>query len=313
MKGKGTGKRFAIGLLCLAFLGCTANPTHEEAAPSLDWEGKQGESESTAQLQVVCNRFELVTEVTDSTLGLSVDTDLPESTIVMVGVSRSYLEKGSPDQYSVDYLSESSTVGKWKSKHRISIASDKWKAALRAKQEKLSRIGLGFDVASISDKISVSMVVPINQPDPRFGERNSNLTGKAVTMASKGGKTVAGEVVGPMYTVEDEIHIDYPLDSPPVGRSPVPSLDPLALDIGQAYIVSRQTPLMPSLNPADPLAAIQQMKQIPKGGVFQVLEMAKKKNTPWYRVVAFSQRKQQIGTGWINSTALLGQELKSWK
>ena len=251
--------------------------------------------------QVVCNKFRLLTNVEGSTLVLSVDTDLPDSTVVMVSVSRSYLEKGNPAKYSVNYFSEKSTVRKWKSKHRISIASEKWKTALRTKQEKLSRIGLGFDVASISDKITVSMVVPVNQPDPRFGKLNSKLTGKAVT------------TTGNIRIVEDEITIDYPLDSPPVGRSPFPSLDPLELEIGQAYIVSRQTALMPSLSPADPMSAIQQMKQIPKGGVFKVLETAKKRNTPWYKVIAFNQRKQRIGTGWINSTALLGQELKAYK
>ncbi len=92
-----------------------------------------------------------------------------------------------------------------------------------------------------------------------------------------------------------------------------PFVDPYQLVIGTKYCLSRKTPLMPSLNPADPIAAIQQMKQIPKGGVFKVLETVKKRNSPWYKVIAFNQRKQRIGTGWINSTALLGQELKACK
>ena len=254
----------------------------------------------TADAQVVCNKFKLVTKVKGSTLDLSVDTDLPDNTVLMVSVSRSYLEKGNQSAYSVDYFSEKSTVGKWESKHRISIASEKWKSALRAEQEKMSRLGLGFDVASISDKITVRMVVPINQPDPRFGKRNSKLTGKAVRTTS-------------LRFVKDEIEIDYPLDSPPVGKSPFPSLNPLELEVGQTYIVSKQTPLMPSHSPADPIAALQKMKQIPKWGVFKVLETVKKKGNPWYKVVALDQRKKRIGTGWINSMALLGQELKAYK
>ncbi len=248
---------------------------------------------STAAAQVVCNKFKLVTKVTGSTLNLSVDTDLPDHTVVMVSVSRIYLEKGNPVRYSEDYVSEKSTIGKWRSKHRISIASEKWKSALRSKQERMSRIGLGFAVASISDKITVRMVVPINQPDPRFGIDNTKLTGKAVRTTG-------------IRVVEDEIKINYPLDSPPVGKSPFPSLHPLELEIGIAYVVSRQTPLVPSHNPADPIAALKQMKQIPNGGVFKVLETVKKKGNPWYRVVAFDQRNKRIGTGWINSTALLG-------
>ncbi len=95
----------------------------------------------------------------------------------------------------MDYFSEKSTVGTWKLLHIVSIDSDKWKSALREKQEKMSRLGLGFDVASISDKITVRMVAPINQPDPRFGKQNSKLTGKAVRATG-------------LRVVEDEIEID---------------------------------------------------------------------------------------------------------
>ena len=255
---------------------------------------------SNADAQVVCNKFKLVTKVTGSTLDLSLDTDLPDNAVVIVSVSRSYLEKGNTAAYSVDYFSEKSTVRKWKSKHRISVDSGKWKSALREKQEKMSRLGLGFDVASINEKITARMVAPINQPDPRFGKQNSKLTGKAVRATG-------------LRVIEDEIEIDYPLNSPPVGKSSFPSLNPLGLEVGQAYIVTKQTPLMPSHSPAEPIAALQKMKQIPEGGGFKVHEMFDKKGNPWYGVSAFDQRKKQIGTGWINSTALLGQQLKAYK
>jgi len=255
---------------------------------------------NSADAQILCNKFKLITKVTGSTLDLSVDTDLIDNTVVMVSVSRSYLEKGNSATYSVDYLSQKSTVGEWKSKHRISIDSEKWKFALREKQEKMSRLGLGFDVASISEKITVRMVVPINQLDPRFGKQNSNLTGKAVRATG-------------LRVVEDEMEIDYPLDSAPVDKSSFPSLNPLELEVGQTYIVTKQTPLMPSHSPVDPIAALQGMKQIPESGGFKVLDTFNKKGNPWYRVSAFDQRRKQIGTGWVNSTALLGQQLKAYK
>lgn len=164
----------------------------------------------------------------------------------------------------------------------------------------MSRPGLGFDVASISGKITVRMVVPINQPDPRFGKRNSKLIGKTVRTTG-------------IRIVEDKFEIDYLLDSPPVGKSPFPSLNPLELEVGQIYIVSKRTPLMPSHSPADPITDLQKMKQIPKGGAFKVLVTFNKRGNLWYKVVAFYQRKRQIGTGWINSTALLSQKLKAYK
>ena len=90
-------------------------------------------------------------------------------------------------------------------------------------------------------------------------------------------------------------------------------LDPMKLRTGQAFFVSKETPLMPEIEPADPLAALQRMKQIPKGGAFKISEIRKKGTSPWYRVVAIDQNKKRIGDGWINSTALLGQDLKPYK
>ena len=128
-----------------------------------------------------------------------------------------------------------------------------------------------------------------------------------------GVQTCALPISTGLRVVEDEVEINYPLDSPPVDKSPFPSLNPRELEVGQTYIVAKRTPLMPSHSPADPIAALQRMKQIPKGGAFKVLETFNKRGNPWYKVIAFDQRKKQIGTGWINSTALLGQELKAYK
>ncbi|MBD2189707.1 hypothetical protein [Pseudanabaena mucicola] len=120
---------------------------------------------------------------------------MPDNTVVIVNVSRSYLENGNSETYSIDYFSEKSTIEKWKSKQSIFIASEKWKMALKDKQEEMSNLGLGFDVASISNKINVRMVVPINQSDPKFGNRNQNLIGKAVKTEN-------------IRVVEDEIEIN---------------------------------------------------------------------------------------------------------
>lgn len=160
---------------------------------------------TNSNAQVICNKFKLVTNVTGNMLDLSVDTDLPDNTVIMISVSRSYFEKDNTANYPVDYFTEKSSVGKWKSKHRISINSENWKSTLSKKQKKMSSLGLGFDVASISDNIIVSMVVPINQPDPLFGKRNSKLTGKVVNTTNN-------------RVIEDEIEINYPLDTQPEGK-----------------------------------------------------------------------------------------------
>jgi hypothetical protein len=278
-------------------------PTVTDAAIAYNTSEKPTEAPSGAKTQIVCDKFELVTKVTGSTLALSVDTDLPDNTDVTVRVSRSYLEKDNSATYSVDYFWENSTIGKWKSEHSISIDGEDWKTALRAKHEEMSRLGLDFDVASISDKIGVCITTGIRNvqadtlPELPWRWRNQY--------------------------VHADVEIDYPMNAPPVGKSPFPSLDPMTLEIGAVYVVSRQTPLTPlapSRNPtdADLISALQQIEQIPKGGGFKVLEVYSKRNDPWYndpwyKVTAFDKSTQEIGTGWIYSLALHGQELQTHK
>ena len=278
-----------------------AEAVRVEVAKKQEAAEKKRFREKSANAQIVCNKFNIAAIVADSTISFSINTDLPDNTVVMISVDRLYWEKGNSETYAHGYFSEKSTVGQWRSKHRITIDNKKWTLSLRAHQEKLSRIGAGFDIASISDKIEISAVVPINQPDPRFGKQNSKLIGDAVTTRTSG-----------FRIVEHDIEIDRPLASPPIDNTYRPSLYPLALDIGQTYSTSKQTPLMPSHSPADPIAALTKMKYIPAGGIFRILEIVKKEGYPWYRVSVFNQRKRQLGTGWVNSVALLGQKLKAY-
>lgn len=255
---------------------------------------------TTAALGVVCNKFKIVTNVTGSMLELSVDTDLPDNTDVMVSVSRYYFEKGNKEEQSVEYFSEKGKIGKWRSKQKISLDADMWKSALKEKQKELARIGLGFDVSSISDKITIQMIVPINQADPVFGKQNSNLAGKAVKTSG-------------LRIVEDEVKIKYPLHSPPVGKSffkNVVRANPFKLEIGRTYSLSRQTPFLPPNSPSDPFEAMKHLKQIPQGGAIRILGATKDKNNPKYDVIAFDPSGQEIGRGLVTGNALVGQELE---
>jgi len=133
-----------------------------------------------ASAEITCNKFKIASAVHGNSLDLSLNTDLPDNTVQMVTVSRSYYEKGNSAEYSVDYFNEKSTVGRWRTTKRIALDNEKWISGLRTKQKDMSRLGLGFEVAKISDTVTVRMVVPINQPDSRFGKDNAKLSGKAV-------------------------------------------------------------------------------------------------------------------------------------
>ena len=64
---------------------------------------------------------------------------------------------------------------------------------------------------------------------------------------------------------------------------------------------------MPELEPADPLAALAKMQHLPPQTNIKVLKVAMKSSTPWYFVKATSRLGYSLGSGWINSSALMGQ------
>jgi len=85
-----------------------------------------------------------------------------------------------------------------------------------------------------------------------------------------------------------------------IEKYPTPYSD--HLQIGQKYQLSEKTPLMPELNPVDPISAVQKMKSIPAGGTIKIIKTTMKERTPWYYVEA-----EGMGYGWINSIVLIGQ------
>jgi hypothetical protein len=147
---------------------------------------------------VVCDRFDLIARVDGASIVLSIDTDLPDSAGVIVSVDRLYWRAGGSSAYPIDYFVEKSTVKQWRQPRRVSIASSDWKKALQGDQADLARVGYGFSVSSISDNVEASATIHINQPDPRFGDENKNLTGRAVPENG-------------MRVIHDEVVIPFPL------------------------------------------------------------------------------------------------------
>lgn len=248
---------------------------------------------SPSYAQVTCDVFDIQYKFADKNLSVSLDTDLPDETVLIMSVSRSYWEKGSSDEYSIDYFSEESTVKEWRNNHDILLDNSKWKADLESKQKELASIDLGFDVGKISESVDVRVVVPMNQPSSKFGDKNSKLTGKKVNTSG-------------FRIVEDEVTIHYPLEGGVSKKSKFG--EPLSLKPGETYNVSKITPLMPELSPSDPMTALENVKYLQEGDLIKIISIRKKDNQPWYKVEAINNN-QVVGEGWINSTALIGQQL----
>ena len=203
---------FALALLCI--IGCSDSNGGPSSSPE----------------KIVCDKFNLKATLDGQLLKVSIDTDLPDNTRLMVGVHRLFNIVYDQEEYLIDYFSEKSTVGQWRGGKTILLDNNKWLSQLveleakwhniesanqkfksdysnsRIPSEWEEELNKTYEVDKISDTIEVSMVVPINQSNPRFGWRNKNLVGKAVSTKD-------------LRIVEDEVQIHYPLKKSPTGCS----------------------------------------------------------------------------------------------
>lgn len=237
--------------------------------------------------QIITDTFDVRYDLRDGRLTLALDSDLGDAAKLMVSVSRIYQERGSDERYPIDYFSEQSTVGAWREPRTISLNHDAWKQEIEQRQRVLAAAGEPFTVSRIADDIEIRFVVPVNQ-EPPFERLNANLTGSVVKQS------------GNLRIVEREVASRYPIDATNIGQTRF--ADPLRLVNETTYRASGELPLVPDIDPPDPVAAIASIRRMIPGEEFTVLETTNRRNTPWYRV------RTRLGEGWINSTALLGQE-----
>jgi hypothetical protein len=95
---------------------------------------------------------------------------------------------------------------------------------------------------------------------------------------------------------DDEAEAEYPLEPEK------------HLKVGSDIVLTERTPLMPEMEPQDPMEALAKMKQILAGVSVKVIEVSKDRHgTRWYGVKVIGHDGSEIASGWINSIALIGQ------
>jgi hypothetical protein len=204
---------FVLALLCI--IGCSDSNDGPSPIPE----------------KIVCDKFNVRATLDGQLLKVSVDTDLPDDTQLVVSVYRLLNIAYDQEEFSVYYFNESGTVGQWRDGESVVLDNYKlllqledlkarWRILEVAKQRTISIYGgippgweeelnKTYEVDKISDAIEVWMVVPI-QSNQRFGYSNENLVGKAVSTKD-------------LHIVEDEVQVHcplkYPLKKSPTGRS----------------------------------------------------------------------------------------------
>jgi hypothetical protein len=272
--------------ICLAFVGACSDAQRDSRS-----------TESRAGSGVVADLFEIRHSLSGDSLSLRVETDLPDETEMVVSVDREYKETGDTTVYSQEYFEESGTVGEWRVPRRVVLDEHVWRNGLIEKQRVLARAGTPFTVGEIDDSVEVSFVVPVNQEDPRFGSRNEHLTGRAVAVGILG-----------WPIIQRSVWLARPTTG--LGASSLEWASWSNLRVGHRYQITREVPLVPELEPSDPMGAIARIRQIPAGGTIVILQQRDQRGTLWYQAIGYSPSGAQIGEGWINSTALLGQDIQ---
>lgn len=135
---------------------------------------------------VRCEQFEVsatfepnVTE-TVRRVKISVKTDLPNTTHLMVSIERSFVNAVDNKERTILYMEEKSTVAEWRADRVVDLDQTKWQAKLEEARATLRKFGQKLALTRLDEFVTVSFVVPVNQPDERFGLRNANLIGAMV-------------------------------------------------------------------------------------------------------------------------------------
>jgi hypothetical protein len=295
MKGKIMCNRRVLPTLAFGLLfaiGCSTSdqPAAKAASPPLP---------AVNMGSIKSDRFVIVQSLRGDTLTVSLDTDLPDFTEVMVSVSRSYFEKNSTDELARTYFEEKSTVGGWRQPRQIKISHDTFKTKLQEQQRKTAEVGIGGELERIEADVVIHFTVPMFQSNAAFGNRNSNLTGSAMTTSGNG------------RIVTSEVSVRYPLDAKATAGPQWANRNELV--VGRTYLLSRETPLMAELNPADfdaQVSVIASRRSIPANGSITIKKVTAKDGGQWYQVEAHDTRTATIGTGWVNADALIGQQIQ---
>lgn len=281
----------------VSLLGCEGENQQEPAEPREDVSEVRTPPEIVREIRrddqgnILADTFDVAIDHRGDRLTIALHTDLPDQTRLMISVTRLYHAEGDPEDYSISYFSESSTVGAWRAPRVVQLNHSAWRAELDDTRRIMAAAGDPFSVRSIAADVRVNLTVPINQPEP-FARGNANLRGAAVEEGAVG------------RVIRSTVELPIPLDG---DVEEVPWADPMDLHTGEQYRVSRTTPVVADPDPSDPVQAMAQMLDLPTGSIFRVIQKVERQGNTWYEVEVVDPEEV---VGWINSVALIGQELR---
>lgn len=92
-------------------------------------------------------------------------------------------------------------------------------------------------------------------------------------------------------------------------------IDVSDLPVGTLFRAQHEIPLMPELNPADPLAALLKVTKLELGTTCEIEQIGYRRgqaDNPWYLVKATLPRRRRTMHGWVNPVALIAGTEPIW-
>jgi len=165
------------------------------------WEEQWEESKKSPKVKEYSIRID-VKKLENRTLDITATTDFPDNTNLLIGVRRSYFEKGTSDEYSGDIFDRDMPVTGGKIQINVPVDDKTWLRDYKSKQQKLPDMFPG--ISKISDDVTIRVLYSPKRDQP---EHIANVLGKNAEF-------VAGELAtrtGNFTTMSVEQNINMPV------------------------------------------------------------------------------------------------------
>jgi len=234
---------------------------------------------------------------------INITTNFPDGTNLSLWINRDYYVKGKNEPNGGELGSKDFFIKNGRFETIVIINDTEW---YNRYQKIAKAIPDDFPpISKIPDKITINVMYTPAVPQPAnvveiLGTRGEFVSGKG---AEKFGTGTLGRLTS--------FHVSKELSFPMEGRveKSLKYANYQSLKINETYAISKETPLMPEFEPSDPLAAMNNIKYLQAGSRIRILSIKDKYNFPWYEVQAMNKFGESVGEGWINSNALIGQDI----
>ncbi|MEE8359495.1 MAG: hypothetical protein V3S04_01050, partial [Candidatus Omnitrophota bacterium] len=87
-------------------------------------------------------------------------------------------------------------------------------------------------------------------------------------------------------------------------------INPLTLEKGRTYILSRATPISPKKEIPDSMEEMRELRKVPRRGKIKIVKVVPQEGETLYFVEGKTRKNRSVGRGWVSSVSLTGQSLK---